>query len=168
MGFVGCRWRRKEWKQMSDSLVALSAKRICGCFCFCWLFPCVFFPNFFASHSTVIQSFPNTQLWSPETGRRLWTLTLQCTTQTGSTHSCTSTTTVQRENVRHKHTLSLALLLADSFRLFFFFFFRPAHRARTPAVPPTAHSGIRTIQQLTEFCASASCSPQHAEKSARV
>lgn len=46
VGFVGCRWRRKEWKQMSDSLVALSAKRICGCFCFCWLFQCFFFPTF--------------------------------------------------------------------------------------------------------------------------
>lgn len=146
VGFVGCRWRRKEWKQMSDSLVALSAKRICGCFCFCWLFPCVFFPNFFASHSTVIQSFPNTQLWSPETGRRLWTLTLQCTTQTGSTHSCTSTTTVQRENVRHKHTLSLALLLADSFRLFFFFF-----QACTPSsnTSRSTHSPLRDSHNST-------------------
>lgn len=27
--------------------VALCAKRICGCFCFCWLFPCFFFiPTF--------------------------------------------------------------------------------------------------------------------------
>lgn len=135
-------------------------------FLFLLALPVFFFSNFFASHSTIIQSFPNTQLWSPETGRRLWTLTLRCTTQTGSTHSCTSTMTVQRENVRHKHSHSLALLLADSFR--FFFFFRPAYRARTPAVPPTAHSGIRTIQQLTEFCTSASRSPQHAEKSARV
>lgn len=90
-------------------------------FLFLLALPVFFFSNFFASHSTIIQSFPNTQLWSPETGRRLWTLTLRCTTQTGSTHSCTSTMTVQRENVRHKHSHSLALLLADSFRFFFFF-----------------------------------------------
>lgn len=138
-------------------------------FCFCCSIRAFFYILFqlFASHSTINSVISVSQLWSPETGRRLWTLILQCTTQTGSTHSCTSTMTVQRENVRDKHsTLSYCRLpFADSFSLFFF---RPAHRDRKPAVPPTAHPGIRTIQQLTQFCTSASRSPQHAEKSAGV
>lgn len=36
--------------------------------------------------------------WNLETGRRLWTSTRQYTTQTGSTHSYTNTTTALPEN----------------------------------------------------------------------
>lgn len=166
---VGWRWRRKEWKQkMCQIRWALRArKELCECFVFVAPFVLfIFCFNFLlVSHSTINPVISVSQLWSPETGRRLWTLTLQCTTQTGSTHSCTSTMTVQRENVRDKHsTLSYCRLLI----LFRFFFSRPAHRDRKPAVPPTAHPGIRTIQQLTQFCTSASRSPQHAEKGAGV
>lgn len=109
----------------------------------------VFFSQLFVSHSTIIHShfsLQNTQLWSLETGRRLWTLILQCTTQTGSTHSCTSTTTVQRENVSHKPLTHSSRICCCRCCLLTLRFFRPAHRARKPAVPPTAHSGIRTIQ----------------------
>lgn len=96
--------------------------------------------------------------WNLETGRRLWTSTRQYTTQTGSTHSYTNTTTALPENVRFtlQEYPSLALLTPADFR--------PAHRARTSTVPPTAYSGIRAVQQLAQFCTPPSRSPQHPQK----
>lgn len=53
--------------------------------------------------------------------------------------------------------LSLALLTPADFR--------PAHRARTSTLSPTAYPGIRAVQQLAQFCTPPSRSPQHPQKS---
>lgn len=144
-----CRWTRKSAN--NNSKWSAADRQLSGC-----LF--VAGACFFLSKILVFKLLSHAT-WNLETGRRLWTSTRQYTTQTGSTHSYTNTTTALPENVRLvlQEYPSLALLTPADFR--------PAHRARTSTFPSTAYPGIRAVQQLAQFCTPPSRSPQHPQKS---